>query len=51
MKQVQLRPSIQFGGDNQPTAEQLTAMHQEAHQRCFIANSVKTSVRIEPRSE
>jgi organic hydroperoxide reductase OsmC/OhrA len=51
MEQVQLRPSIQFGGDNQPTAEQLTAMHQEAHQRCFIANSVKTGVRIEPRSE
>lgn len=51
MKQVQLRPLATFGGDNRPGAEQLNAMHHEAHQRCFIANSVKTDVRVEPRLE
>ena len=46
---VTLRPAIRFSGDAMPTAADLDALHHAAHERCFIANSVKTEVRIEPR--
>ena len=44
---VVLRPQIVFGGDVQPTPEQLEQMHHLAHQECFIANSVRTEVVVE----
>tara|TARA_B100000745_G_scaffold160087_1_gene104752 strand:- start:816 stop:1277 length:462 start_codon:yes stop_codon:yes gene_type:complete len=47
MTRVVLHPDIRFGGDNQPTREQLAHLHHQSHQRCFIANSVKTEVTIE----
>lgn len=47
MTVVTLRPQVQFSG-TPPTPEQLHAMHHEAHEKCFIANSVKTEVRCEP---
>ena len=46
---VSLRPEVTFGGENRPTAEQLAELHHEAHEECFIANSVKTEIVIEPR--
>jgi organic hydroperoxide reductase OsmC/OhrA len=45
---VTLRPEVRFSGDNRPTAEEVTHMHHEAHDQCFIASSVKTEVRCEP---
>ncbi len=45
---VTLRPNVAFSGDRQPTAEQLKKMHDQSHQQCFIANSVKTQVSTEP---
>ena len=45
---VTLRPEVVFSGPS-PTAEQLAELHEEAHQECFIANSVKTEIVIEPR--
>lgn len=45
---VTLRPEVRFGGAP-PTGEELEALHHEAHERCFIANSVKSEVRCEPR--
>ena len=48
---VTLRPFIVFGGDKQPSAVELDALHHSAHENCFIANSVKTEINIEPRSE
>ena len=47
MTLVTLRPAARFGG-RQPTPAELHAMHHEAHEECFIANSVKTEVRCEP---
>ena len=44
---VWLRPEIHFGGERAPDEESIAAMHQRAHQECFIANSVHTEVRIE----
>ena len=48
MTVVTLHPRVTFTGDTRPTAEQLDAMHHEAHGSCFIANSVTTDVRCEP---
>ena len=42
---VTLRPRISFAGDRGPSAEQLAALHGEAHEKCFIANSIKSEVR------
>ncbi|MBS0509197.1 MAG: OsmC family protein [Proteobacteria bacterium] len=47
MTRVTLRPAVCFGG-RQPTADELQAMHHQAHEECFIANSVTTEVRCEP---
>ncbi len=44
---VTLRPRCGFVG-KAPTADELDAMHHQAHIGCFIANSVTTDVRVEP---
>ena len=46
--EVALRPRATFNG-TQPTREQILDMHHAAHEACFIANSVKTEIRLEPR--
>jgi organic hydroperoxide reductase OsmC/OhrA len=45
---VALRPAIRFAG-NQPSAAELAGLHHTAHERCYIANSVRSEVRVEPR--
>ena len=44
MTKVILKPQVTFSGDKQPTMAQLEKMHHQAHELCFIANSVKTEV-------
>ena len=44
MTRIELRPRIVFGGERQPSSEQLQAIHHAAHERCYIANSLKTAV-------
>jgi len=48
MTRVLLRPRIEFGGDSLPEEAQLDSLHHQAHELCFIANSVKSEVVIEP---
>lgn len=48
VSRVTLRPAVTFSG-RQPTAAELADMHHQAHEECFIANSVKTEVVVEPR--
>lgn len=48
MTVVTLRPEVKFSGESLPSRQELDAMHHEAHELCFIANSVKTEVRCEP---
>ena len=43
---VTLRPAITYEG-RRPTDAERDAMHHEAHEECFIANSVKTEVTVE----
>jgi organic hydroperoxide reductase OsmC/OhrA len=50
MTRVTLRPAVQFGGAKQPTAAELHALHERAHDECFIARSVLTELRCEPRA-
>ena len=45
---VTLRPNVHFSGDKMPTHLDIDKMHHQAHEDCFIANSVKTEVRCEP---
>ena len=47
MSRVTLRPAVTFSG-KAPSPEEHAALHEKAHEKCFIANSVKTEVRIEP---
>ena len=46
---VTLRPKIVFGGAA-PDQAKLDELHHQAHEFCFIANSVKTEVKVEARS-
>jgi organic hydroperoxide reductase OsmC/OhrA len=44
VSEVVLTPRIVYGGGKQPTPAQQDEMHHEAHEQCFIANSIKTAV-------
>lgn len=46
--EVSLFPKVTYQPEHAPTKEQNQQMHQQAHARCFIANSVKTTIRITP---
>jgi organic hydroperoxide reductase OsmC/OhrA len=45
---VTLRPDVRFSGDRVPTEAEVEQLHHQAHEECFIANSVRTEVRCEP---
>jgi organic hydroperoxide reductase OsmC/OhrA len=45
---VTLRPAVHFVGERAPPAEELRELHDEAHEECFIARSVRTEVVCEP---
>ena len=45
---VTLRPAVVFSSTS-PASAQLAELHEKAHEECFIANSVKTEIVIEPR--
>ena len=44
VSRVTLDPKIAWSGENQPSAEEVAAMHHRAHEECFLANSVMTEV-------
>jgi organic hydroperoxide reductase OsmC/OhrA len=48
MTQVTLRPVVTFTG-TKPTTEQFAQLHEKTHQRCFIANSVKSEIILDAR--
>ena len=43
---VVLHPVTTFSGATEPTPDELAAMHHEAHESCFIANSVTTQISV-----
>ncbi len=48
MTVVTLHPAVRFSGTAVPTSDDIVHLHHEAHEQCFIANSVRTEVRCEP---
>ena len=49
LTRIALRPRIRFEGQAPGEAE-LAQLHEQAHSRCFIANSLKTEVVVEARA-
>jgi organic hydroperoxide reductase OsmC/OhrA len=47
MTKVTLSPKVIFSGDAQPSLKEFEKMHYQAHQQCFIANSVHTDIVID----
>jgi organic hydroperoxide reductase OsmC/OhrA len=48
VSRVTLHPRIAWSGEKQPTQADLDRLHHRAHGECFIANSVKTEISVEP---
>jgi organic hydroperoxide reductase OsmC/OhrA len=46
ISEVTLHPKILFSGQKTPDQPEIAAMHHLAHEECYIANSVKTEVRV-----
>lgn len=46
MTHIALRPRIAFSG-TAPTQEELDHLHHMAHERCYVANSLKTVITVE----
>lgn len=47
MSRVTLRPQIVYGGTNLPSPADVDHLHHLAHEQCYIANSIKTEVKVE----
>jgi organic hydroperoxide reductase OsmC/OhrA len=45
-----LRPRVIYAPGTSVDAEKIAAIHHQAHEECFIANSVKTDVSVAPQS-
>jgi organic hydroperoxide reductase OsmC/OhrA len=48
MTRITLRPGITFS-DAAPDNDELARLHHEAHEKCFIANSLRSEIVVEPR--
>jgi organic hydroperoxide reductase OsmC/OhrA len=46
MANIILKPKIIFSDAATPTSEQLNELHHAAHEKCYIANSLKTKIEI-----
>ena len=46
VSEVVLQPRIVYGGETRPAPAAEEGLHHAAHEQCFIANSVKTAIRV-----
>jgi organic hydroperoxide reductase OsmC/OhrA len=46
---ITLYPKTKFLGERQPTHSELESLHHEAHESCFIANSIKSEITCKPK--
>ena len=44
MTRITLHPEIVFSGERRPSAQELAQIHHAAHDKCYIANSLKTEI-------
>ena len=42
------RPVVTFGAAAHPTRTELEGLHHEAHDACYLSNSVRTEIKVEP---
>ena len=50
ISRVTLRPRVVYASGTSADAEKIAGIHHQAHEECFIANSVKTDVSVAPQS-
>ncbi|MBK6721907.1 MAG: OsmC family protein [Acidobacteria bacterium] len=43
---ITLEPQIAWTGDKLPTAEDIARLHHEAHEKCYIANTIQSEIII-----
>ena len=43
---ITLNPRITYAGDKRPSATELEHLHHQSHEQCFIANSIRTEVKV-----
>jgi organic hydroperoxide reductase OsmC/OhrA len=48
---ISLHPRITYAGDKRPSPAEAERLHHGAHEQCFIANSIKTEVKVEPPAQ
>ncbi|GAA0380336.1 OsmC family protein [Brevundimonas terrae] len=46
---IVLRPAVSWSGDTVPDAVQILDLHHRAHEACYIGNSVRSTVTVEPQ--
>lgn len=46
---ITLRPRVVVSGADAPDAAAIAKLHERAHKACFISNSLKSTVIVEPR--
>jgi len=44
ISKITLNPQIEWSGETLPTSDEVAAMHHEAHEGCYIANSIRSEV-------
>lgn len=47
VSEIILNPKVEFSSEKQPDYSALERLHHRAHKGCFIANSIKTAVKVE----
>ncbi len=48
VSEITLQPRIVWSGDKQPTEAEIAHLHHEAHEQCYIAQSIRTQVTVLP---
>src|SRR4051794_30337096 len=48
VSRVTLHPALTISGEKRPSPTEIDGLHHQAHEECFIANSVKTEIVIAP---
>jgi organic hydroperoxide reductase OsmC/OhrA len=47
VSEITLHPRIVYGGERRPTAAEERQLHHDAHEQCYVSNSIKSDVKVE----
>ena len=48
MERIALLPAVTFSGETIPAADAIDQLRQKAHEHCFIANSLRSEIIVDP---